>query len=148
MDERLIEYLESIVDIKYEEKEGYLYVEFIVTFNDKDVILKLYKGNNNIKMYFSFECPICNSDVFMAMNEFNEKSDIYKAFHNGNDVIVEAFTYYKDDVETVRDMLDELLTDDYELVNNIINAIYKANSVDKFKVMEKIIDDLSEDKDE
>jgi hypothetical protein len=145
MNEELIEYLKSIVDIKYENNNDYLHIEFKISFNDKLYDMKLYVGNNNIKMYFMLDCPICNQDIFIIMNEFNLKSDLFKAFHNNEYVVIEAFTYYNNSLITVKDMLDELLTDDYALINNLIDTIFEVNSVDKIKVFEKLIDNLGED---
>ena len=147
MDE-LKEYLEKIVDFKYTKEENYDLFEFEATFEKNKKIIKLYRGNNSFKITFNLECPICNNDVFIAINSFNSNSDSFKAYHNGYDVIIECNSYYSDIVRNVAEVLDELMTDDYEYVVELLNVIDKNNRIDKAELLENVISILNEGKNE
>ena len=143
---KLKEYLESIIDIKYQKLDGYELYEFIATFDSVDKNIKLFVGENNFKITLELECPLCNLEVFSEMNSFNESSVMFKAYHDGNNVVISSFSYYDDIVENIKDILDELMSDDYEMISSLIKVIDKNNKIDKVELLENVIDLLNEGK--
>ncbi len=148
MEDRLSKYLKSIVDYKYEKFEDYDLFKFEATFDEIKKEIKLYRGNESFKITTAFECPICNNDVFIAINSFNNASESFKAYHNGSDVIIECNSYYSDILMNVIEVLDELMTDDYEYIVELIKVIDKNNKIDKAELLENVISILNEGKNE
>ncbi len=139
----LKEYLESIIDINYQKYDSYELYEFIATFDSVDKNVKLYVGDNNFKIVIDLECPLCNMEVFTEMNTFNEHSVMLKAYHNGSSVIISAFSYYNDIVSDIKDILDEIMSDDYEYIVSLIKVIDKNNKIDKVELFENVLNILN-----
>ena len=139
----LKEYLESIIDINYQKYDSYELYEFIATFDSVDKNVKLYVGDNNFKIVIDLECPLCNMEVFAEMNTFNEHSVMLKAYHNGSSVIISAFSYYNDIVSDIKDILDEIMSDDYEYIVSLIKVIDKNNKIDKVELFENVLNILN-----
>ena len=145
MIDELIKYLEEIVDVKCSKFANYDVIEFIATFNNIDKNVKLYVGNNSFKFEICLECPICNLEVFSSMNIFNKNCISFNAYHDSLNVMIECVSYYNDLVMNVKEVLDELMTDDYEYVCSLIDVIDKNNRIDKVELFENVISILSED---
>lgn len=139
----LKEYLESIIDINYQKYDSYELYEFIATFDSVDKNVKLYVGDNNFKIVIDLECPLCNMEVFTEMNTFNEHIVMLKAYHNGSSVIISAFSYYNDIVSDIKDILDEIMSDDYEYIVSLIKVIDKNNKIDKVELFENVLNILN-----
>ena len=139
----LKEYLESIIDINYQKYDSYELYEFIATFDSVDKNVKLYVGDNNFKIVIDLECPLCNMEVFTEMNTFNEHSVMLKAYHNGSSVIISAFSYYNDIVSDIKDILDEIMSDDYGYIVSLIKVIDKNNKIDKVELFENVLNILN-----
>ena len=82
MEDRLSKYLKSIVDYNYEKFEDYDLFKFEATFDEIKKEIKLYRGNESFKITTAFECPICNNDVFIAINSFNRHIKFITKFLN------------------------------------------------------------------
>ena len=139
-------YLENIVDLKYKRLDNCDLYEFTATFGDYDKNIELYVGENNLKFLIELECPICNLDVFTSINLFNNNCELFKACHDGADVLIECVSFYSDIVSNVKDILDELMTDDYEYVIELIKTIDKNNKIDKVELFENVLSILNEGK--
>ena len=145
MNKELKEYLDSIIDYEYINKDDYEIIEFIASFNNHDRKVSLYLGKYSIKMSIILECPICNIDIFTVMNLLNQNSDYLKAYHNDDSLYIECQLIYGDILNVTKEILNSLVNSDYEYISLIIDTIDKVNKIDKVELVENVISMLSED---
>ena len=142
MKEEIKNYLDSVISYSIIKNDNYDLLEFKLKFDKYEKNASLYIGNESLKLTIICECPICNMDVFIEMNEFNHNSDLFKAYHYDDNLYLECYMFYSN-LNDIKDIFNTLRYDDYEYILALLNVVDKVNKIDKAELLGDVMSILS-----